>query len=224
MLSLTSTSLTLLGLKSTVRSCLLRLRNTVGAISSAAALWRHSKATGHGSAWWCSNFRALSRRSAGITLRTTALPKRCGSKRPRRRSSSWTGSESAEGTAMFEPLLPLNFLRRAARLFPHKTAVIDEARRYTYRDLEARVHRLSNALRHLGVAQGDKVAVLSPNSHRVLEAFFAVPQLGAVLAPLNYRLTTPEFAYILEHSETRVVLVDWQYAYQLAPLVDTLKG
>src|SRR5262249_6909105 len=92
------------------------------------------------------------------------------------------------------------------------------------RDLEARVHRLSNALRHLGVVQGDKVAVLSPNSHRVLEAFFAVPQLGAVLAPLNYRLTTPEFAYILEHSETRVVLVDWQYAHQLAPLVDTLKG
>src|SRR5256712_1169856 len=125
---------------------------------------------------------------------------------------------------MFEPLLPLNFLRRAARLFPHKTAVVDGVRRYTYRDLEARVHRLSNALRHMGVAPGDKVAVLSPNSHRVLEAFFAVPQLGAVLMPLNYRLTTPEFAYILEHSETKVVLVDWQYAHQLAPLVDTLKG
>src|SRR5262249_38992338 len=107
---------------------------------------------------------------------------------------------------------------------PHKTAVIDGARHYTYHDLEARVHRLSNALRHLGVAQGDRVAVLSPNSHRVLEAFFAVPQLGAVLAPLNYRLTTPEFAYILEHSETKVVLVDWQYAHQLAPLVDTLRG
>ena len=125
---------------------------------------------------------------------------------------------------MFEPLLPLNFLRRAARLFPDKTAVVDGARRYTYRGLEARVHRLANALRHLGVAQGDKVAVLSPNSHRVLEAFFAVPQLGAVLAPLNFRLTTPEFAYILEHAEAKLVLVDWEYAHQLAPLVDTLKG
>src|SRR5919199_3711369 len=125
---------------------------------------------------------------------------------------------------MFEPLLPLNFLRRAARLFAPKVAVVDGARRYTYRDLEARVHRLSNALRHMGVAQGEKVAVLSPNSHRVLEAFFAVPQLGAVLVPLNYRLTTPEFAYILEHSEAKVVLVDWQYAHQLAPLVDTLPG
>ena len=125
---------------------------------------------------------------------------------------------------MFEPLLPLNFLRRAARLFPAKTAVVDGAWRYTYRELEARVHRLANALRHMGVAQGDKVAVLSPNSHRVLEAFFAVPQLGAVLIPLNFRLTTPEFAYILEHAEAKVVLVDWEYAHQLAPLVDTLKG
>ncbi|HEY5868183.1 MAG TPA: long-chain-fatty-acid--CoA ligase, partial [Candidatus Tectomicrobia bacterium] len=103
-------------------------------------------------------------------------------------------------------------------------AVVDGARRYTYRGLEARVHRLANALRHLGVAQGDKVAVLSPNSHRMLEAFFAVPQLGAVLAPLNFRLTTPEFAYILEHAEAKLVLVDWEYAHQLAPLVDTLKG
>src|ERR687887_1251439 len=125
---------------------------------------------------------------------------------------------------MFEPLLPLHFLRRAARLFLDKTAVVDGTRRYTYRELEARVHRLANALRYMGVAQGDKVAVLSPNSHRVLEAFFAVPQLGAVLAPLNYRLTTPEFAYILEHSETTVVLVDWQYAHQLAPIVDRLQG
>ncbi|MBM3222268.1 MAG: long-chain-fatty-acid--CoA ligase [Candidatus Tectomicrobia bacterium] len=125
---------------------------------------------------------------------------------------------------MFEPLLPLNFLRRATRLFATRTAVIDGAQRYTYQQLETRVHRLSNALRTLGVAQGDRVAVLSPNSHRMLEAFFAVPQLGAVLVPLNYRLTTPEFAYILAHSETKVVLIDWEYAHQLAPLVETLGG
>jgi fatty-acyl-CoA synthase len=125
---------------------------------------------------------------------------------------------------MFEPFLPLNFLRRAARLFPDKTAVIDGERRYTYRTLQERVHRLSNALRQCGVGQGDKVAVLSPNSHRMLEAFFAVPQLGAVLVPLNYRLTTPEFAYILEHAETKALLIDWEYAPQVAPLVNTLQG
>jgi fatty-acyl-CoA synthase len=123
---------------------------------------------------------------------------------------------------MFEPLLPFNFLRRAARLFPEKTAVVDGPHRYSYRALAGRVNRLSHALRQLGVGQGDTVAILSPNSHRMLEAFFAVPQLGAILSPLNYRLTTPEFAYILEHSETKVVLVDWEYTHQLAPLVDTL--
>ena len=132
--------------------------------------------------------------------------------------------KSERGSTMFEPLLPVNFLRRAARLFPDRVAVVDGKRRDTYRTLAARVNRLSNALRQMGVGQGDKVAVLSPNSHRMLEAFFAVPQLGAILTPLNYRLTTPEFAYILEHSETKVVLVDWEYAQQLAPLVDTLKG
>src|SRR5262244_1383383 len=123
---------------------------------------------------------------------------------------------------MFEPFLPLMFLHRAARLFPDKIAVVEGERRYTYRTLAARVHRLSNALRRLGVDKGDKVAVLSPNSHRLLEAFFAVPQLGAILTPLNYRLTTPEFAYILEHSETKVVLVDWEYAPQIEPIVDAL--
>jgi fatty-acyl-CoA synthase len=125
---------------------------------------------------------------------------------------------------MFEPFTPLLFLRRAARLFPDKTAVVDGPRRYTYAGLEARVNRLSNALRRMGVGKGDKVAVLSPNSHRMLEAFFGVLQLGAVLTPLNYRLAPPEFEYILEHSETRVVLVDWEYTAQLAPIVDRLKG
>src|SRR5262245_44378212 len=118
---------------------------------------------------------------------------------------------------MFEALSPLHFFRRATRLFPEKTAVVDGEKRYTYRTLAARVNRLANAMRQRGLRHGDKVAVLSPNSHRMLEAFFAVPQLGAVLTPLNYRLTAPEFHYILEHSETAVVLIDWEYAHQLAP-------
>lgn len=125
---------------------------------------------------------------------------------------------------MFEPLLPVNFLRRAARLFPERTAVIDGELRYSYRTLAERVHRLANALRQRGIGKGDTVAVLSPNSHRMLEAFFAVPMLGAVLAPLNYRLTSAEFSYILDHSETRALLIDWEYAHQVAPLVASLKN
>ena len=123
---------------------------------------------------------------------------------------------------MFEPLLPLQFLHRAARLFPGKTAVIDGQHRYTYRQLEERVRRLSNALRQRGIGKGDKVAVLSPNTHRMLEAFFAVPQIGAVLTPLNYRLTTPDFAYILDHAEAKALLIDWEFAHQIAPLTERL--
>lgn len=123
---------------------------------------------------------------------------------------------------MFDPLLPVQFLRRAARLFPDKMAVIDGTHRHTYRQLEERVHRLSNALRQRGIGKGDKVAVLSPNSHRMLEAFFAVPQIGAVLTPLNYRLATPDFEYILDHAEAKALLIDWEYADQIAPLVERL--
>ncbi len=125
---------------------------------------------------------------------------------------------------MFEPLSPLLFLRRSVRLFPDRLAVVAGEQRYTYRDLDARVNRLANALLQMGIGKQDKVAVLSPNSHRMLEAFFAIPQIGAVLTPLNYRLTTPEFAYILEHAEAKAVLIDWEYADQLAPIVDQLKG
>lgn len=123
---------------------------------------------------------------------------------------------------MFEALSPIHFLRRAARLFPNNLAVVDDAHRFSYRDLQERVNRLANALLAMGIGKEDKVAVLSPNSHRMLEAFFAVPQIGAVLTPLNYRLTTPEFAYILDHAEAKAVLVDWEYAHQLAPIARQL--
>ncbi len=86
---------------------------------------------------------------------------------------------------MFEPLSPLHFLRRSVRLFPDRLAVVAGEQRYTYRDLDARVNRLANALLQMGIGKQDKVAVLSPNSHRMLEAFFAIPQIGAVLTPLN---------------------------------------
>src|ERR671922_1122450 len=74
---------------------------------------------------------------------------------------------------MFEPLLPVNFLRRAARLFPDKVAVVDGKRRDTYRTLAARVNRLSNALRRMGIAQGDKVAGGLPNTPPTPQAFFS---------------------------------------------------
>ena len=109
------------------------------------------------------------------------------------------------------PLLVDDFLRRPAQLYPNKTAVVDGAKRFTYAEFEARVNRLSHALLGMGVAAGDRVCVLSPNSHFFLESFYATSQIGAVLVPLNYRLTAADHEYILNHAGVKVVLADWEY-------------
>ena len=117
------------------------------------------------------------------------------------------------------PLLVDDFLRRATQVYAEKTAVIDGDLRFTYRELGERVNRLSNALLGLGVERGDRVCILSPNSHFFLESFYATSQIGAILVPLNYRLSGPEHEYILNHAGVKTVLVDWEYA----AVVDTIR-
>src|SRR5262249_57376119 len=84
--------------------------------------------------------------------------------------------------------------------------------RLSYEQLFARCDRWSAALqRELGVKQGDRVAYIAPNTHAQLESFYAIPQLGAVLVPINYRLTADDFAYIISHSGARVVCAHSDY-------------
>ena len=109
------------------------------------------------------------------------------------------------------PLLVNDFLRRAAKLYPDKTGVIDGDHRFTYREFCARVHRLANALRALGVAKGDRVCILSPNSHFFLESFYGTSLIGAILVPLNYRLVAADHEYIINHAGVSVMLVDREY-------------
>ena len=109
------------------------------------------------------------------------------------------------------PLLVDDFLRRPALLYPDKTAVVDGASRFSYRQLQARVNQLSNALLRLGVGPGDRVCILSPNSHFFLESFYGTSQIGAILVPLNYRLVAADHEYILNHAGVTTVLVDWEY-------------
>jgi fatty-acyl-CoA synthase len=107
---------------------------------------------------------------------------------------------------METPLSPLDLMRRTRRLYPHQEAVVDGELRLSYEQFFARCDRWSSALqRQLGVSQGDRVAYIAPNTHAQLAAFYAVPQLGAVLVPINYRLTADDFAYIINHSGARVV-------------------
>jgi fatty-acyl-CoA synthase len=103
------------------------------------------------------------------------------------------------------PLSPLEFARRTRRLYRDREAVVDEDLRLTYGQFFDRCDRWSAALAGLGVRQGDRVAYIAPNTHAQLESFYAVPQLGAVLVPINYRLTPDDFAYIIGHSGATVV-------------------
>src|SRR6478609_1189007 len=106
---------------------------------------------------------------------------------------------------MEPPLSPLEFARRTRRLHADREAVVDGSLRLTYRQFFGRCDRWSAALQGLGVAQGDRIAYIAPNTHAQLESFYAVPQIGAVLVPINYRLSAGEFEYIINHSGATVV-------------------
>jgi len=109
------------------------------------------------------------------------------------------------------PLTPLEFAGRARRLYPEREAVVDGDLRLTYREFFDRTDRWSAALQELAVRPGDRVAYIAPNTHAQLESFYAVPQIGAVLVPVNYRLTAPDFAYIIAHSGAKVVCAHSDY-------------
>jgi fatty-acyl-CoA synthase len=121
-------------------------------------------------------------------------------------------------------LSPLDFARRARRLHGDRDAVIDGDLRLSYEQFFGRCDRWSAALAGLGVRPGDRVATIAPNTHAQLEAFYAVPQLGAVLVPVNYRLTTDDFVYIVNHSGTSVLCVDQDYLDAVDAVRDQMPG
>lgn len=104
-------------------------------------------------------------------------------------------------------LSPLEFARRTRKLHPHREAVVDGEVRLDYEQFFDRCDRWSAALQQLGIGKGDRVAYVAPNTHAQLESFYAIPQLGAVLVPINYRLSADDIAYIVEHSGARVLCV-----------------
>ena len=124
----------------------------------------------------------------------------------------------------YTPLTPQSFLRRSARVYPDKTAVIAGPRRTSYRELYERACRQANALRALGLAPGTSVAVLAPNTPEHLEACYGVHMAGCVLVALNYRLSPPEIAFILGHCKARVLIVDPEYLPTVQAAAKELKG
>jgi fatty-acyl-CoA synthase len=103
------------------------------------------------------------------------------------------------------PLTPIRFLRYAEQQFPRRTAIVCGNDRFSYVDFADRAGRLGGALRKAGIESGDRVAFLSTNCHRLLEAYYGVLETGAVLLPLNIRLAAQELAFILNDSGARVL-------------------
>src|SRR2546430_7998281 len=107
-----------------------------------------------------------------------------------------------------------DFLERGALVYPDRVAVVDEPGvpgslgRVTYDELQRRARGMAAALDAMGVAQGERVAVVSPNSARFLVAFFGVSAFGRILVPVNFRLNADEVSYIIEHSGASVLLLD----------------
>ena len=123
-------------------------------------------------------------------------------------------------------LTPLSFLERSADVFREKSAVVYGDRSYTYPEMRARVRRLATALRGVGIAKGDRVAIICPNTPPMLEAHYGVPLAGAILVSINTRLSPDEIAYILNHSGSKVVLADTELAHlieQAGPQLETVE-
>jgi fatty-acyl-CoA synthase len=121
---------------------------------------------------------------------------------------------------METPLTPLEFARRARKLYGDREGVVDGDLRMTYEQFFERCDRWSAALQQMGVKKGDRVAYIAPNTHEQLESFYAVPQIGAVLVPINYRLTPDDFVYITKHSGAKVLCVHPDYM----EAVDSVRG
>ncbi|MBI4083861.1 MAG: AMP-binding protein [Candidatus Lambdaproteobacteria bacterium] len=122
------------------------------------------------------------------------------------------------------PLTPLSFLQRTARVYPGRTAVVYGERRWSVREFHGRVCRLANALRGLGVGRETKVALLSPNIPLGLEAHFGIPWAGGTVVAMNVRLNPREIAYIVNHSQSEVLVADGALAAALEPVWGELGG
>ena len=114
--------------------------------------------------------------------------------------------------ANYQPLTPLVFLERAASTFPDHPAIIHGKRRYSYAEFYARSRRLASALAARGIGKDDTVSVMLANTPAMLEAHYAIPMTGAVLHSINTRLDPPVVAFMLDHANTKLIIVDTEFA------------
>jgi len=115
-------------------------------------------------------------------------------------------------------------LTKALKLFPQKEAIVCGEKRWNYQDFCNRINRLSHCLKGFGIKKDDKVAILHPNCHTFLEAYYAIPQIGAISVPINYRLSPREIAFILQDSESKILIADSMFKNQVDPIRKEIRG
>ena len=126
--------------------------------------------------------------------------------------------------ANFQPLTPLSFLERAARVFPDHVAIVHGPLRRTYREFHARARRLASALARGGIRRGDIVSVVMANTPAMLECHYGVPMTGAVLNTLNTRLDSAMIAFALDHADAKVLITDREFSPIVKSALETAKA
>ena len=125
--------------------------------------------------------------------------------------------------ANYVPLTPLTFLKRAKEIYPNYEAVIYEDRKYTWDQVYKRTVKFASALNKIGVKKGDTVSFLAFNTPEIFEGHYSVPMTGAVLNTINIRLDAKTIAYILDHSEAKVLVVDRQLHVEVKKALKEIK-
>ena len=139
-------------------------------------------------------------------------------------SSSAYGAGLDKVPANFQPLTPLVFLERSAATFPDRIAIIHGQSRVTYREFYARCRRLASALQRRGIGVGDTVSVMLANTPPMLEAHYGVPMTGGVLHAINTRLDAEVIAFQLDHSESKLVIIDREFSVVMADALKRAKA
>ena len=122
--------------------------------------------------------------------------------------------------ANYQPLTPLTFLERSAQVFPDHTAIVHGSQRISYADFHSRAKCLASALSKRGIGKGDTVSVMLSNTPPMLFAHYGVPMIGAVLHSINTRLDAAVIAFQLDHSDSRIVIVDREFATVMGEALD----
>lgn len=125
---------------------------------------------------------------------------------------------------MIVPLTPVRFLHRAMDLYPRKIGIVAGEKRFTYEEFGERCERLAAGLADCGVQRGDRVGFLSYNTHQLLEGYYAAPLAGAIIMPLNVRLTAAELGPILAHAEPRILFFEAEFTDAIDTLRDAVPG